>query len=128
MKDKQLLTPPSPDSDLPRLAMKKLTTHWSPCLNRLTQSYFDWLTGYYLQPPLWESNPWLELAYGLFQYVGGLAIVTISVMCATWWTMPFGWWLSIAGAAQLQEVVHFCAHEVFGSKVNKEKSSEKESE
>jgi fatty acid desaturase len=88
--------------DNPRLAMLQLTD------NRLVQAFFDWLTGYYLTPPLWKSAPSLELIYGTLQYTGGLAIALTH-----WQLIPLGCWLSVAGAAQLQEVAHFCAHNAF---------------
>ncbi|MCZ8163596.1 MAG: fatty acid desaturase, partial [Microcystis sp. LE19-196.1B] len=76
--------------------------------NRLVQAFFDWLTGYYLAPPLWKSTPSLELIYGILQYIGGLAIAL-----SHWQLIPLGWVLSVAGAAQLQEIAHFCAHNAF---------------
>jgi hypothetical protein len=88
--------------DNPRLAMRQLTD------NHLVQAFFDWLTGYYLTSPLWKSTPSLELLYGTLQYTGGLAIALTH-----WQLIPLGCWLSVAGAAQLQEVAHFCAHNAF---------------
>ncbi|MFM7880577.1 MAG: fatty acid desaturase [Microcystis panniformis] len=88
--------------DNPRLGMLQISD------NRLVQAFFDWLTGYYLAPPLWKSTPSLELIYGILQYIGGLAIAL-----SHWQLIPLGWVLSVAGAAQLQEIAHFCAHNAF---------------
>ena len=99
--------------DHPRKAMFELTANAPRWIHRPVQAFFDWLTGYYLTPPLWKSNPWLELLYGVTQYTGGLGLVSLGFLSYKWELIPLGISLSVAGAAQLQEVAHFCAHNAF---------------
>lgn len=108
-----------------RQQLRNLTAGLPPYLywlHRLLQAYFDWLSGYYLMPPLWRSTPWLELFYGLAQYFGGatIFITALSNSKLSWLLpiiLPVGLGLTVAGIAQLQEVVHFCAHNVFAVKI-----------
>ncbi len=98
-----------------RLALYKLTESWPNWLHLLIQAFLDWLTGFYLSGPLWRSTPLLELVYGLCQFSGGfwLIIFVYALPITWWWLIPFGILLSVAGAAQLQEVAHFAAHDRF---------------
>jgi len=107
-------TPKSlPIAKTPRHAMEELTQTFPQWLHRLIQAFFDWVTGYYLYPPLWQSSPSLELLYGISQYFGGLGLVILAFTLSYWLLLPVGYWLSVAGAAAIQEVTHFLCHETF---------------
>lgn len=110
----------------PRFALLRLTINSSQWIHCLVQAFFDWLTGYYITPPLWHSNSYLELLYGIVQYFGGLGLVILAFVQGWWLLISVGACLSVAGAAQLQEIAHFCVHNAFFSlsKSNKEQDHE----
>ena len=117
----------SPDEDQAqnlRLVLYKLTESWPSWLHFLTQAFLDWLTGFYLSSPLWRSTPLLELLYGFTQYGGGLGLVIFihSLPMIWWWLIPIGIWMSVAGAAQFQELAHHASHNRFFDSIQEDKN------
>jgi len=115
---KRLLVPADSDGSASEIREKlwSLTESLPVPVHMVVQAYFDWLTGKPRsgQQPLWSSNPWLELCFGIVEFIGGATIwLMVGNSPQTWLFIPASWLLTIAGSVQLREVAHHCAHQRF---------------
>jgi fatty acid desaturase len=107
-----------PDPDGSRFDIRQklwlLTCSLPAPVHLLLQSYFDWLTGKPYLPPLWNSNPYLELLFGILELLLGLTCwLYIGFHQSGYFLMPVSWFLTVASYAQFREIAHHCVHNRF---------------